>query len=140
MQTQVELELEAYQYGKARVAASIRGNEEGGRAHSNPYAQAIYRRFVLPLAEIIKQDIAAKRAGRRQAHVALLQPIDPEAAAYIAVRACLTSLLSGKGEEIEKGAGHTVVAAVGKSVYHEYVLEHFSEIEPDLFYHLVNDF
>ena len=91
MQTQVELELEAYQYGKARVAASIRGNEEGGRAHSNPYAQAIYRRFVLPLAEIIKQDIAAKRAGRRQAHVALLQPIDPEAAAYIAVRACLTS-------------------------------------------------
>ena len=81
MQTQAELELEAYQYGRSRVAASIRNNEEGGRAHSNPYAQAIYRRFVLPLAEIIKEDMAVRRAGRRQAHVALLAPVDPEAAA-----------------------------------------------------------
>lgn len=66
MQTQVELELEAYQFGKARMAAAMRGNEEKGRAHNNPYAQAVYRRFVLPLAEIIREDLAAKRVGRRR--------------------------------------------------------------------------
>jgi len=65
MQTQVELELEAYQFGKARILSQMRGNEEKGRAHNNPYAQAIYRRFVLPLAEIIKSDVATKRVCRR---------------------------------------------------------------------------
>jgi Autographiviridae RNA polymerase len=140
MQTQVELELEAYQFGKARMSKMIRGNEEKGRADNNPYAQAIYRRFVLPLAEIIREDLAAKRVGRRQAHVPLLAPIDPEATAYIAVRSTLVALLAGKGENHEEGAGRNVVAEVGKSVYHEYVLEHFAELEPELFYHLVNDF
>ena len=140
MQTQVELELEAYQFGKARMAAAMRGNEERGRAHNNPYAQAVYRRFVLPLAEIIREDLAAKRVGRRQAHVRLLSPIDPEATAYIAVRSALIALLAGKGDNLAEGAGRSVVAEVGRSVYHEYVLEHFAEIEPDLFYHLVNDF
>lgn len=140
MQTQVELELEAYQFGKARMVKTMSGNEEKGRAHNNPYAQAIYRRFVLPLAEIIREDIDAKRAGRRQAHVRLLKPIDAEAAAYIAVRSAMIALLAGKGNNAAEGAGRNVVAEVGRSVYHEYVLEHFSEIEPDLFYHLVNDF
>ncbi len=69
MQTQVELEHEAYQFGRDRMISSIEGNEEKGRAHNNPYAQAIYRRFILPLAEIIKEDLLAKSPGRRQAHV-----------------------------------------------------------------------
>lgn len=140
MQTQVELELEAYQFGKARMIKTMSNNEEKGRAHNNAYAQAIYRRFVLPLAEIIRSDLAAIRIGRRQAHVRLLKPLDPETIAYIAVRSAMVSLLAGKGSDILEGAGRNVVAEVGKSVYHEYVLEHFSEIEPELFYHLVNDF
>jgi len=135
MQTQAELELEAYQFGRSRMNSAMRGNEEKGRAHNNPYAQAVYRRFVLPLAELIRADISAKRIGRRQAHVALMTSMDPEAAAYVAVRACLTSVMSDEGLH-----GRQVVSNVGRSVYHEYVLEHFSEIEPDLFYHLVNDF
>lgn len=139
MQTQEELELEAYSFGKARMAKAIRGNEEAGRAHNNPYAQAIYRRFVLPLAEIIREDMQPLRgAGRRRAHVRLLKPIDPEATAFIAVRSALTALL-GKDNQ-EEFSGRNVVAEVGKSVYHEYVLEHFADVEPDLFHHLVNDF
>jgi DNA-directed RNA polymerase len=139
-QTQAELELEAYQFGKTRMIGSMQGNEEKGRAHNNPYAQAIYRRFVLPLAEIIREDLAVKKVGRRQAHVRLLAPVDPEATAYIAVRSAMVALLAGKGENLTEGAGRSVVADVGRSVYHEYVLDHFAEIEPDLFYHLVNDF
>lgn len=140
MQTQAELELEAYQFGRSRMVNSIKGNEEKGRAHSNPYAQAIYRRFVLPLAEIIREDLASKKPGRRQAHVKLLKPIDPDACAYIAVRSAMVALLAGKGVDLKEGAGRNVVSEVGRSVYHEYVLDHFSEINPELFYHLVNDF
>lgn len=140
MQTQAQLELEAYQFGRNRMKAAMDGNEEKGRAHNNPYAQAIYRRFVLPLAEIIKEDIEAKRIGRRQAHVKLLKPINVEAVAFIAVRATLTALLAGKGDDMSDGAGRSVVAEVGKSVYHEYILERFADIAPDLFHTLVNDF
>lgn len=140
MQSQVELELDAYKFGRSRMLKSIEGNEEKGRAHNNPYAQAIYRRFVLPLAEIIKEDLAVKRAGRRQAHVKLLEPIDPEAVAFIAVRVCLTTLLAGIGHDLEGGAGRAIVSEVGRSVYHEYLLQHFADAEPDLFHHLVNDF
>lgn len=140
MQTQAELELEAYQFGKTRMLSQMRGNEQKGRAHNNPYAQAIYRRFVLPLAEIIKQDVETKRVGRRQAHVKLLEPVDAEATAYITVRAAMIALLAGKGNDVAEGAGRNVVSEVGRSVYHEYLLEHFADIAPDLFYSLVNDF
>jgi len=140
MQTQVELELEAYQFGKSRMMKSIQNNEEKGRAHNNPYAQAIFRRFVLPLATIIREDVEVRRVGRQQAHVVLLRPIEAEAAAFIAVRAALVGLLAGKGDDVSDNAGRSVVTDVGRSVYHEYVLEHFAEIEPELFYHLVNDF
>lgn len=140
MQTQAELELETYQFGRSRAISMMRGNEDKGRANNNPYAQAVFRRFVLPLAEIIREDLNHRRVGRRQAHVKLLRPIDCEAAAYIAVRATLIALLAGKGDNLKEGAGRNVVSEVGRGVYHEYVLEHFAEIEPDLFYHLVNDF
>lgn len=135
MQTQAELELEAYHFGRNRMQAAMDGNEEKGRAHNNPYAQAIYRRFVLPLAEIVKEDLEARRVGRRQAHVRLLAPIDSEAVAFIAVRTALTELLSANDDD----TGRSIVTAVGKSIYHEYMLEHFADIEPDLFYTLVND-
>lgn len=135
LKTQVEIELEAYQHGKARTAASLHGNEEKGRANNNPYAQAILRRFVLPLAEIITEDITAKRVGRRQAHVQLLAPIDPQAVAFIAVRGVLNTLLT----DAEAG-GRKVSHAIGQSVYHEYCLGVFEEMAPDLFYTLTNDF
>lgn len=137
MQTQAEIELECYQYGRARMAKSIDNNEEKGRAHNNPYAQAIYRRFILPLAALIRTDIEHKRVGRRQAHVKLLEHMDPDAIAYIAVRSVLSGLLTKK----DFGSnGRNLVAEVGKSVYHEYMLMHFEEVEPELFFTLVNDF
>lgn len=126
-------------------------NEEGGRANNNPYAQAIYRRFVLPLAEIIREDIANKRPGRRKAHTVLLEPMDPEAVAYLAVRNTLNTLMNGSdapgttggssGDHGGMGTAHArkVVTAVGKAAYHELLLGLFEAADPALFYTLVND-
>lgn len=138
MQTQQELELEAYAYGMSRMRTSIERNEAHDRAHSNPYAQAIYRRFVLPLAERIKADLATPRIGRAQAHVPLLKDMDLEAVAFVAVRAALTELMSS-GMDKEDRTGRTTISAVGKSVYHEHLLTQFADAEPTLFYHLLND-
>ena len=139
MQTQQELELEAYAYGMDRMRNSIERNETHDRAHNNPYAQAIYRRFVLPLAARIKDDLETKRIGRAQAHVPLLKDMDLEAVAFVAVRAALTDLLGTGGVDKDDRTGRSTIAAVGKAVYHEHLLAQFADAEPVLFYHLLND-
>jgi DNA-directed RNA polymerase len=140
--TQEELELETYAFGMKRMQDSIENNETHDRAHTNPYAQAIYRRFVLPLAERIKLDIenATKVPGRHAAHVVLLRGVDADAVAFVAVRAALTSLLaSGQRWDEAGGTGRVTVTEVGRSVYHEHLLTQFADAEPTLFYHLLND-
>jgi DNA-directed RNA polymerase len=132
-----------YAFGRARTENMMTRNEEGGRADNNPYAKAIYRRFVLPLAEIIKEDIKSKKAGRRKAHAVLLEPLDPEAVAYLAVRNVLNTLMNGPSATVGGGIGHVnaraVTTAVGKAAYHELLLGLFAEASPELFYTLVND-
>jgi DNA-directed RNA polymerase len=126
-------------------------HEAAGSANNNPYAQAIYRRYVRPLSEIIREDVENKRPGRRKAHTLLLEPMDPEAVAYLAVRNTLNTLMNGSdapgttggnsGDHGGYGAANarTVVTAVGKAAYHELLLGLFEQSDPALFYTLVND-
>jgi Mitochondrial DNA-directed RNA polymerase len=133
-----------YAFGRARSERMMARNEEDGRANSNPYAQAVYRRFVLPLAEIIREDVSNKKPGRRKAHTVLLGPMDPEAVAFLAVRNTLNALLHGSvstmpGREITQAAARSVMTVVGRAVYHELLLSLFAEASPDLFYTLTYD-
>ncbi|WCA46225.1 DNA-directed RNA polymerase [Caulobacter phage DCM] len=136
MLTQAELEAEMYAHGRHRAERMMSRNEDAGSANNNPYAPAIYRRFVLPLAELIREDIETKRPGRRKAHAVLLEAMNAEAVAYLAVRNVLNLMLMQANDKI---TARQVASAVGKAVYHELMLSLFSEAEPDLFYTLVND-
>jgi DNA-directed RNA polymerase len=146
--TQEQLEKEMAAFGKARAERMMGRNEDAGSADNNPYAKAIFNRYVMPLAAIIKADITTKKPGRNQAHVTLLEPMDPEAIAFLAVRAVLNDLLNG-GKFRANGDGDTtamveimgrnVMTTIGKVVYHELMLSMFSEEAPELFYTLVND-
>ena len=137
--SQVELEMEMYSFGRARTERMMTRNEEGGRADNNPYAKAIYRRFILPMAEIIKDDMKAKRAGRRKAHVSLLETLDPEAVAYLAVRNVLNAMLNPDHRGVISYNSRSVCHTVGKAVYHELLLGLFETASPELFFTLVND-
>lgn len=131
---QHELEQEMIDGGRNRAAKMFKNNEEAGNATANPYASALFRRFVLPLAQVIEHDLTAKLAGRRQAHVVLLGGMDAEAVAFIAVRSILNGLL---GLQL---AGRSIVQAVGKAVYSEYLLQQFDDINPALYHTIVNEF
>lgn len=135
MLSQEELELQTYAFGQDRMRKAIEKNEEKGGSPNNPYAQAVYRRFVLPLAEAIKADVDTPRVGRAQAHVPLLRGMDYEAVAFVAVRGVLSSILRGAKEH----GGRDVVKETGSNVYHEYLLTQFADAEPVLFYHLMHD-
>lgn len=136
MKSQVELELEAYAFGKERMKRSLARNEEQGGGYNNPYAQAVFRRFVMPLADAINLDVNTPRVGRAQAHVPLLKDMDHEAVAFVAVRALLGAVLSGDDDSLK---GRAIISAVGRAVYHEYLLTQFADAEPVLFYHLMHD-
>lgn len=136
MQTQRELELEAYGYGKNRAAQRIDRREGRGQADENPYAQAVYRRFVLPLAEVIKADQnAVKTRGPQLAHRPLIAAVDPEPAAFVAVRAALVQLMGAKADR-----ARVLITEVGKAVYHELLLTNFESLEPKLFHQLTLGF
>lgn len=134
--TQQDVELNMYHGGIARFKASVTRAEEAGEAARNPYASAVYREFILPLAALIRDDIQAKRVGVRQAHVQLLAPLDPEAVAFLAVRTALNSLLHGRDETGVRKVGY----AIGTTVHSELVLAQLDAENPDLFHALSKDF
>lgn len=133
--TQADLERQMYDFGRGRAERMMTSNEEGGRANNNPYAQAVFRRFVLPLAAIIQEDMDTKSPGRRKAHTVLLQGMNPEAVAFLAVRHTLNAMMGAQAAPTAR----EVALLVGRAAFHEKCLGLFAEAAPDLFYTLVND-
>uniref|UniRef100_A0AAU7J861 DNA-directed RNA polymerase n=1 Tax=Xanthomonas phage MK21 TaxID=3148942 RepID=A0AAU7J861_9CAUD len=134
MLSQVELELQAYSFGKERMEKSIARNEEKGVADNNPYAQAVYRRFVLPLADALKAEQQAERGkGKKPTHLKLLEAADPEPSAFVAVRAALVHLMGNTADN-----ARIMLSSVGSAVYHELLLREFDTLDPKLFHSLAN--
>lgn len=131
---QIELEQEMLDGGRARALRHIENNEDKGQAHNNPYAQAVYRRFVLPLAELVKEYCADNGSGPRARGKSFLRTFDPLVLSFITVR----SVLSCVSEEDNRLTA--LASKLGRSVYGEKLLTEFEEINPKLYYTLVNDF
>lgn len=135
LMTQLEVEERMYLGGITRAENMMAKAEDAGRAHQNPYAKELFNEFVLPLASAIKADITSKRAGRRQAHVMLLDGLDTDAVAFLSVRYVISTLLSSRPEN------HRQLAyGIGRTVHRELVLAQIEQEAPDLYHTLSNDF
>lgn len=132
--TQEQVEARMYYGGIKRAENMMQRAEEKGRAVTNPYASSILREYVLPLAEALKQELADKRAGRQRAHVQLLQGLDLDTVALLAVRTALNTLLHGFNKARQVGY------EIGKMVHSELVLIQIEEHNPELYRTLVRDF
>lgn len=133
--TQDQVEKRMYFGGITRAENMMDKAESAGRAHQNPYAKEVFREFVIPLAEAIKAELNAKRAGRRQAHAALLGALDPQAVALLAVRAVLSGLLVP-----QRPPHHRALAySIGRTVHCELVLAQIEENNPELYHTLARD-
>jgi DNA-directed RNA polymerase len=133
--TQQEVEERMYVGGINRAESMMAKAEDAGRAHQNPYAKELFDEFVLPLAGAIREDIEAKRAGRRQAHTMLLTGLDADAVAYLTVRYVVSVLLSAKPEDHRK-----LAYGIGRTVHRELVLAQIEQEAPDLYHTLSQDF
>lgn len=131
---QQEVEEQMYYGGVARAEKMLATAEAQGRAHQNPYAKAIFRDYVIPLAAAIRAELDVCRPGRRQAHAALLKSLDPEAVAFLAVRAVITGCMQG-GERTHR----QLADSIGATVHNELVLAQIEEAHPELYHTLSRD-
>lgn len=131
---QLELEQMMVDGGRARAVAHLRNNEESGRGYDNPYAQAVYRRFVEPMAEVIGAYLGEVKRGVQAAAKGLLREHDPLVLSFITIRAIL-----GSSQE-ERLTLVKLAENIGRTVYGETILAKFEEINPELYYTLVHDF
>ncbi|WP_397473761.1 DNA-directed RNA polymerase [Pusillimonas sp.] len=136
IQSQVELENAALQINREKIRQKFEQNESKGRANENAYAQPLYRRYVLALQDMIQGEVAEglSRAGRRKAHIALLKPLDPLAAAFIAVRLTIVSLMTDT-----EPTARNLASVIGRGMHRELVLNVYEHIAPDLFYEVTHD-
>lgn len=126
-----------YQEGRERAHAMFAKAEEGGRAADAPYAQRLYRTYVLPVAEQIRQDCLVRpRVGRSQAHIVLLRDLDPDVVAFLAVRHTINAMMQPGDPTNHRQLGY----GIGRTVHREMVLAQFAEVAPDLYYTLAHDF
>lgn len=133
--TQEQVEMRMFNGGIKRAEQMMAKAEEAGRAVQNPYAKEILDEYVLPIANAIRAELDLKRAGKRQAHATLLDGLDEEAVAFLAVRSCLNDIL------IEGISQHRRAAYnIGRTVHSELVLTQIEEHNPDLYHTLVRDF
>jgi len=111
-------------------------NEQHGRAAMNPYARPLYRRYLFPLIDVVKDSVVSTgKAGRRKAHVALLKTLDPAAVAFIAVRTTLVTLLNKTDSDDARMLGRFI----GVAVYNELIFSLFEQAHPELYWEIVKD-
>lgn len=132
--TQEQNEQEMLDNGREKMRAMFTAAEEGGRADNNPYASRVYGDFVLPLAARIRQELSNPTPGQAHAHVQLLQPLDPDAVAFLVVRTVLVSCLAGP--QNHRALGYSV----GRTVHRELVLAQIEVESPELYHTLARDF
>ena len=132
---QIALEQEMVDGGRNQVIGHLRRNEDSGQAYNNPYAQAIYRRYVLPMAEILTEYLAEVKRGVQAQAKGLLREHDPLVLAFITVRHAI-----GAASQSERVTFASLAEQIGKTVYGETLLARFESINPELYYTLVHDF
>lgn len=136
MMTQQELELETYGYGRERAEERIAKLEKSGKADEAGYANAVYRRFVLPIAEAIRLDkLALPRRGPVSATKRMVLLLENEPTAFVVVRCAIQHLMGRKGDN-----ARVLFSELGQTAYHEHLLTHFQSLEPKLFNQLTQGF
>lgn len=132
--SQEETELRMYYGGIDRAAKMMGKAEEFKRAHDNPYAKKVFQQYVMPLAEAIEADLSSARAGKQQAHAALLRGVDIAAATFLTVRHVFSTQLSTAPEH------HRHLAyGIGRTIQQELLLQQVEEFSPELYHTLVRD-
>lgn len=131
---QIDLEAEMVDGGRRAAMARFEYSEAHGNAASNPYGAAILRRFIQPLAEGLKEYLTKSQRGVAGKAKGLIREVDPITLAYITVRGVINGCLAEADVPLIR-----VAQSIGRTVYGEVILGQFEDMNPELYFTLVND-
>lgn len=134
---QIEMEERMTQAGIVRTSDMIEKAEKDGRAHQNPYAKELYQTFVMPVADVVREDYTNTHASNQHAAARLLSALDPEAVSFLAVRTVMSRLLDGQNN---LNNHRTLAYEVGRIIHCELVLVQIEAVNPALYHTLTSDF
>lgn len=129
---QVELEQYAVSGGVEQMQAALSGNVADGKAHLNFYSNAVYKRFVIPLSEVIDVMTEEVKRGPQAVAKLYLKQCNSRTAAFLAVRTCLDKALSEQTYT-------STACMIGGLVYGEVLLSRFADLAPELYFTLTRD-
>lgn len=128
-----------YSGGIRRAEMSTLRLEQAGKASDNPYSKEIYRDFVFPLSARVSADLSDKKPGRRKAHLDLLDGLEPDAVAFLAVRSTLNLMLA-YSVGVNWCDVRKLSTFIGRTIYVELLLRDFDKANPELYFTLDRDF
>lgn len=128
-----QLEQDAKTKGAHRERKLIQKAIEKGRAAETPAGVAMIKRAVEPVANAIREAVTDAKSGRpgpRQVSLGLLDHVDPEVAAYIALRMAINAARTRKGVT-------STAITIGAGIEEEVRLTTFEGTEPGLYSYLM---
>lgn len=131
---QIELEKRAIAYGREKLLENTRKMEERSYASASIYGATSIKAAMAAVTEVIQgsmQRIHERKNGRDFAVIhQYLEPIEPEAAAAIALKMTFDKVFSTKDKTNEIA---NVITSIGQAVEQEAQLRWYEAQDPDLY-------
>lgn len=127
-----QLEQHAKDAGADRIRNRVIKAEQEGHGVDTPAGVALLKRSVEPVADAVRaaiEDAKSGKAGRRQTAALILDRLEPEVSAYLAMREVISASIEGL-------ALTTAAQHIGSHIEEELRLAAFEGTEPNL-YHFV---
>lgn len=139
---QAERETKKLKEGRERILASVMQAEATGNSQGLPYLNLLVRKALVPLAERIELDVktAGERAGAYKKFSTYLGGLDAKIVALRAIQAVLEALLAEGAVDQPQPVKKKIAYSAGRAVYFEYLMQHFSDINPPLFNSLIREY
>lgn len=139
--TQADRELRLISEGREKLLSTVMKAERKGKIDTVPYQNYLIRQALESVTADIEADIKGSGgAGAFKKFARYLGTIDTRLAALRAIQATLAVLLREGGADIPQPVWKKAAYAAGQSVYAEYLMTHFSKLDPAMFNSLSREY
>ena len=133
IQDQIDLERRMVSYGVNRYQVGVEKAHEKNRGGDTQSAQKLMQEFVLPVAQAIRDWLAESQPGRKGKYKPLIRVVEPEQAAYLALRAVFDHFT-------QQSALVSLAARIGMLVEDEAKFSKFHEEHGEYYEAIIQDF
>ena len=139
--SQSDRELRMLAEGREKTLELVAKAEKSGNVDRLPYQNYLVRQVLEDVARDVKADSGTQRkAGAYKKFGQYLSGLDPNIVALRAIQLALRTMLEGGAADQPQPIWKKAAHAVGRAVYREYLMLHFSKLSPPLFNSLMREY